>query len=85
MLLFGMVILVHVQAFPRIPGQQVGPALFPGFLAIGLGVCGALLVMKGLAARRTGEGHRESGPACSAGLRRLPPGLRAGAKSRRLA
>jgi putative tricarboxylic transport membrane protein len=57
LLLFSAVILVHVQGFPKIPGQQVGPALFPGFLAVGLGVCGAILIMKGLAARRTGEGH----------------------------
>ncbi len=54
LLLFSSVILVHVQGFPRIPGQQVGPALFPGTLAILLGVCGALLVLRGLAARRGG-------------------------------
>ena len=52
LLLFSAVILFHVQSFPKIPGQQVGPALFPGFLAVGLAVCGALLVMKGLATRR---------------------------------
>ena len=49
---FGAVLLIHVQSFPRIPGQQVGPALFPGFLAVALAVCGALLVIKGLASRR---------------------------------
>lgn len=54
LLLFGVVILVHVQSFPRIPGQQVGPALFPGVIAVGLGICGALLVVKGLAIRRFG-------------------------------
>ena len=54
LLLFSAVILVHVQGFPRIPGQRVGPALFPGFLAVGLAVCGVLLVLKGLAARRGG-------------------------------
>lgn len=59
LLLFSAVILVHVQVFPKIPGQQVGPALFPGFLAVGLGVCGAILIIKGLAARRTGVGHFE--------------------------
>jgi putative tricarboxylic transport membrane protein len=52
LLLFSGVLLVHVQGFPRIPGQQVGPALFPGFLAAGLAVCGALLIVKGLATRR---------------------------------
>ena len=35
--LLGVVVVVHVQGFPRIPGQQVGPALFPGLVAAGLG------------------------------------------------
>jgi putative tricarboxylic transport membrane protein len=52
LLLFGVVVLVHVQSFPKIPGQQVGPALFPGLLAVGLGVCAIILIFKGLAARR---------------------------------
>src|SRR5260221_13631023 len=56
-ILFSAVLLIHVQGFPRIPGQQVGPALFPGFLAVALAVCGALLVVKGLAARRSGGGR----------------------------
>ncbi len=54
LLLFGAVVLVHVQSFPRIPGQNVGPGLFPGLIAIGLGICGVLLVGKGLAARASG-------------------------------
>jgi len=29
------------------PGQKFGPAWFPGLVAIGLGVCGALLVFQG--------------------------------------
>ena len=33
------------------PGQKFGPAWFPGLIAVGLAVCGALLVLKG--ARRT--------------------------------
>ena len=33
----------HIQGFPAIPGQKVGPALFPGLIAAGLCVCGALL------------------------------------------
>jgi putative tricarboxylic transport membrane protein len=57
LLLFSAVLLVHVQSFPKIPGQQVGPALFPGFLAIGLAVCGVLLVIKGLASHRV-KGER---------------------------
>lgn len=52
LLLLSAALLVHVQSFPKIPGQQVGPALFPGLIAVGLAVCAVLLVIKGLAARR---------------------------------
>jgi putative tricarboxylic transport membrane protein len=51
LILFGTAVLMHVQSFPAIPGQKVGPALFPGLLAVGLGVCGVLLILQGLAAR----------------------------------
>jgi len=40
-------VLVFVQSFPKIPGQQVGPALFPGLIAIGLGLSGAVLTVRG--------------------------------------
>ncbi len=33
------------------PGQKFGPAWFPGLIAIGLGVCGALLIRSGMRAR----------------------------------
>jgi putative tricarboxylic transport membrane protein len=46
-LLVGIVVVVHVQGFPRIPGQQVGPGLFPGLVAIGLAACGVLLIISG--------------------------------------
>jgi len=51
LLLFGVTLVVHVQSFPQMPGQRFGPALFPGLLAVGLGVCGLLLIVKGWAAR----------------------------------
>lgn len=47
-LLLGLVVLVHVQSFPMIPGQQVGPGLFPGVVAAALAVCGALLIVSGV-------------------------------------
>ena len=50
--LLGAAILSHVQGFPRIPGQNVGPALFPGILAAALVVCGTALIASGLKARR---------------------------------
>lgn len=37
--------------FPRFPGQDYGPNLFPRILAVGIGVCGAALVVRGLRAR----------------------------------
>ncbi len=49
--LLGAAILWHVQGFPRIPGQNVGPALFPGMLGAALLVCGAILIVSGLKAR----------------------------------
>lgn len=51
LLLLGGALLVHVQGFPGMSGQKIGPALFPGVLAVGLGVCGLLLVVRGLRAR----------------------------------
>jgi len=50
--LLGAAILWHVQGFPRIPGQNVGPALFPGVLAVAMMICGAILIASGLKARR---------------------------------
>lgn len=52
--LLGAAILVHVQSFPNIPGQNVGPALFPGAVAAAMCVCALLLIGRGLAARRHG-------------------------------
>jgi putative tricarboxylic transport membrane protein len=37
--------------FPRFPGQDYGPNLFPRILAVGIGVCAAALVVRGLRAR----------------------------------
>ena len=45
------VILWHIQGFPAMPGQKFGPAWFPGLIAIGLAICGALLFRAGLRER----------------------------------
>ena len=50
--LLGAAILWHVQGFPRIPGQNVGPGLFPGVLAVAMLVCGAILIATGMKERR---------------------------------
>src|SRR5207248_4280667 len=41
------VVLWHIQSYPAMPGQKFGPAWFPGLIAAGLVVCGALLVRSG--------------------------------------
>ena len=43
----GAAVLWAVRAYPNIPGQPVGPALFPGLIAMGLCAGGALLVWQG--------------------------------------
>ena len=44
----GLVILWHIQGFPAMPGQRFGPAWFPGVVAAGLAICGAMLVVQGV-------------------------------------
>lgn len=39
----GAVVLWHIQSFPPMLGQKFGPAWFPGMIAVGLILCGALL------------------------------------------
>jgi putative tricarboxylic transport membrane protein len=50
-LALGALVLFAVQGFPKIPGQPVGPALFPGLIAVGLCACGLVLVVRGWRAR----------------------------------
>jgi putative tricarboxylic transport membrane protein len=47
LMLLGAAVLVGVQGYPKIPGQPVGPALFPGLIAAGLCIGGVLLVARG--------------------------------------
>ena len=46
----GAVVLWHIQGFPPMPGQKYGPAWFPGLIAIGMVICGALLFVARLRA-----------------------------------
>lgn len=48
----GAAVLLYVQGFPRIPGQNVGPAMFPGVLGAALLVSGLLLAVRGMRTRR---------------------------------
>ena len=47
LLALGASVLGVVQRFPKIPGQQVGPALFPGLIAVGICVGGLMLLVRG--------------------------------------
>jgi len=40
--------------FPDFPGQKYGPSLFPRILGTALILCGAILIVRGLSARRAG-------------------------------
>lgn len=48
----GGLVLFTVQSYPKIPGQQVGPALFPGLIAAGILVCGLILMARGWRERK---------------------------------
>jgi putative tricarboxylic transport membrane protein len=51
LVVFAGLLFVHVQSFPAIPGQKIGPSAMPTALAAGLGICGALLFLGGLRQR----------------------------------
>src|SRR4029079_19796442 len=54
LILLSATILFLIRNFPNIPGQKVGPALFPGLIAAGLAVCAVFLIVKGLSSRAKG-------------------------------
>src|SRR5256885_14602374 len=68
LLLLSVAILIHIQSFPNIPGQKIGPSLFPGFIAVGLAACALALIATGLAAR-PGDGKRAAGIDAEAWMR----------------
>ena len=46
-LIFGTAIVVVARTFPAIPGQAIGPSLFPTLIRVGLILCGLGLVLSG--------------------------------------
>lgn len=48
LLALALAILFTIQSYPTIPGQNIGPAAFPGLLASLLALCSVLLIVKGL-------------------------------------
>jgi putative tricarboxylic transport membrane protein len=51
LLALAIAILVNIQSFPKIPGQSIGPAAFPGLLAGLLAGCAVILIVRGLKER----------------------------------
>ena len=52
LLALAIAILVNISSYPLIPGQSVGPAVFPGLLALLLIICSLLLIRKGIASSK---------------------------------
>ncbi|HVJ60572.1 MAG TPA: tripartite tricarboxylate transporter TctB family protein [Burkholderiaceae bacterium] len=50
---FALSLLVFwsIRGYPSIPGQNVGPAAFPGVVAAGLAICSVLLMVQGVRSR----------------------------------
>lgn len=54
-LLLSLAVLAIVKDFPPMPGQKVGPALYPGLIAGGLLICSVLLILRGWRERHAGR------------------------------
>ena len=55
LLVFSVTMAALTIPFPEFPGQHYGPDLLPRILAVTLSICGIILVVRGLRARRNGE------------------------------
>ena len=53
-LALSLLVLWSIQGYPRIPGQNVGPAAFPGIAAGVLALCSVLLIVQGVRQRDGG-------------------------------
>jgi putative tricarboxylic transport membrane protein len=50
-LALSLLVLWTVQSYPKIPGQNIGPAAFPGIAAAVLALCSLLLIVQGVRTR----------------------------------
>ena len=64
-LIFGVAVVLYTRTFPPMPGQTVGPSLFPMLAGIGLAAVGAALVVSdlrhGASDLRQGASHLRQG------------------------
>ena len=51
LLVLSLAVLWHIQGFPPAPGQDFGPAVFPGLIATGLALSSVALIWQGLRSR----------------------------------
>lgn len=51
LLAVALAIVLYARTLAGMPGQRFGPDLFPTLIALGLGACGAALVVRGLRRR----------------------------------
>jgi putative tricarboxylic transport membrane protein len=51
--ILALAVLITVSRYPGIPGQDIGPAAFPGLLGSLLLLCSVILVWRGLRDRQT--------------------------------
>lgn len=53
LLALGLTVVVVASAFPTVPAQRVGPALFPSLIALGLAGGGVIMMVRGWRQRAT--------------------------------
>lgn len=58
LLVFSIALYWHTRSFPTIPGDQIGPALFPRIIAIGMALSGVVMIAGGVL-RSKGEAWAE--------------------------
>jgi putative tricarboxylic transport membrane protein len=51
LLVLSLAIVAYAQTFPPMPGQRVGPSLYPTLAACGLGISAIILIVRGVRAR----------------------------------
>ena len=52
LVVFAMAEIAYTRTFPSLHGQSYGPDLFPALIGVALTVCGLVLIVRGLLARR---------------------------------
>ena len=53
LVIFAVAEIAYTRTFPSLHGQSYGPNLFPALIGLALAMCGLVLIIRGLIARRT--------------------------------